>query len=169
MNFDLSSIFVNVFIISFPNIFKSLWLMWLFILFLIIRMIYYYIKLNKAGMFEIDRMTGSEFENYLSIFFKKLGYEVKQVGSSKGDYGADLIITKDNIVTAIQAKRHTSLIGIDAVREVLGSLKYYNCNEGIVITNNYFTKQAKFLAKVNNIKLWDRKVLIQKINDLSSK
>lgn len=118
-------------------------------------------------MYEIDRMSGDEFEVFLVSFFKKLDYQVKRVGSSKGDYGADLIISKNNLSIAVQAKRHNSSIGVDAVREVLGSLKIYNCSNGIVITNNYFTNQAKLLAKVNNIELWDRIALTKKILEVN--
>ena len=114
-------------------------------------------------MREVDKMNGSEFESFLGLIFKKSGYQVKQTGSPAGDYGADLIITKDGISIAVQTKRHKSIIGVDAVREVLGSIKMYNCSTGIVVTNNYFTNQAKILAKVNDIELWDRKILTQKI------
>ena len=115
-------------------------------------------------MFEIDKMNGTEFERYLELLFQKQGYKVIRVGSPEDDYGADLIITKDSLTTAIQAKRHNSLIGVDAVREVHGSIKMYNCKKGMVVTNSYFTDQAKILAKANDIELWDRKMLANKIS-----
>lgn len=159
MSLNLYPILLN----SLLDVLIMLWPIYIVVSLLIIRKVYYFIKLKKAGMYEIDRMSGGEFEVFLVSFFKKLDYQVKRVGSSKGDYGADLIISKNNLSIAVQAKRHNSSIGVDAVREVLGSLKIYNCSNGIVITNNYFTNQAKLLAKVNNIKLWDRNYLMQKI------
>ena len=36
----------------------------------------------------------------------------------------------------------------------------------MVITNSTFTKSAIELAKKNNVQLWDRKTLIEKIDDL---
>lgn len=120
------------------------------------------IKLSKAGIHEIDKMSGDDFEIYLSSLFSKSGYRVEHTGKI-GDYGADLIIEKDGIRIAVQAKRYKSHIGPDAIREVYSCLKLRNCTEGLVVTNNYFTKEAKVLADANNIKLWNRDKLVDEI------
>ena len=39
----------------------------------------------------------------------------------------------------------------------------YNCQFGMVVTNNYYTKMAKEKAKKLNITLWDRNDLINNI------
>ena len=114
-------------------------------------------------MFEIDKMDGPTFENFLAVLFQKSGYSVKRVGSFAGDYGADLIIEKDNLKSVVQAKRYKSLVGIDSVREALGAIKFYQCQTSMVVTNSYFTNQARKLALVNQITLWDRNVLTEKI------
>ncbi len=154
---------VNSFLVLLPKLILALWPIWTVCLFLLVFKLYQFYRFNKAGMGDIDKMNGNEFESFLGLIFKRNGYQVKQTGSPSGDYGADLIITKDGISVAVQAKRHNSVIGVDAVREVLGSIKMYNCSTGIVVTNNYFTSQSKILAKINNIELWDRKVLTQMI------
>lgn len=114
-------------------------------------------------MDKIDVMDGKTFENFLASLFQRKGYSVKQVGSSIGDYGADLVISKDGHIIAVQAKRHKSVIGVGAVREALGSIKMYKCSSGMVVTNSYFTKQAEKLANVNKIDLWDRNILANQI------
>ncbi len=44
-------------------------------------------------------------------------------------------------------------------------MKHYDCEEAIVITNNYFTNQAEILAEDNEVvTLWDRNKLIQMRN-----
>jgi len=126
-------------------------------------------KILKAGMTEIDKMDGRTFENFLAGLFTKMGYSVKQVGSFAGDYGADLIITKDNKVTAVQAKRYKSAVGVDAIREVLGSIKMYKCSNGLVVTNSFFTMQAKRLAQANDIELWDKYILANRILNTKNK
>lgn len=109
-------------------------------------------------------MTGKEFEDRLAILFRKLGYAVRVVGNQKGDYGVDLVIEKDNIKTAVQAKCYKKwLVGEGAVREVYTGKNYYDCQEGMVITNNYYSKMARNLARANNIKLWDRDDLIKSL------
>lgn len=166
-NIDLGSILLESLKTSVPVVFKSTWLLWaIILLFLFVKISYLFYqrrRLSKAGMNQIDVMDGKTFEDYLADLFQRMGYSVKQVGSFAGDYGADLIITKGGIITAVQAKRHKGLIGVDAVREVLGSIKMYKCNNGLVVTNSFFTKQAKKLAYSNNIELWDRNVLTDRI------
>jgi len=166
-NLDVGALIIQSLFSAIPMILKTLWPFWVaYSLFLIGKLalvLYKKHKLAKVGMNEIDKMDGKTFESYLATLFQKMGYSVKQVGSFAGDYGADLIITKEGNTIAVQAKRHKSLIGVDAVREALGSIKMYKCNGAMVVTNSYFTKQAKKLAKANSIELWNRFVLANKI------
>jgi|GEM_PF-1754056 len=119
-------------------------------------------KLSRAGIREIDIMSGNDFELFLFSLFSKLGYSVKHTGHI-GDLGSDLVIEKDGIKTAVQAKRYQQYVGPDAIREVNTVVKPRNCNLGMVVTNSHYTEEAKFLAKANNITLWDREDLINKI------
>lgn len=115
----------------------------------------HYKSLNKyprISMIEIDSMSGSEFEDFLADLFEKMGYIVNKTPLS-GDQGADMIMN-NNI--AVQAKNYSSKVGNKSVQEVVASLKYYNVNEGWVVTNNEFTKPAIKLARANNVKLIDK-------------
>ena len=53
-----------------------------------------------------------------------------------------------------------------AIQEAFAGKNYYNCDKVMVITNNYFTSSAIELAKINNVVLWDRNILKEKINEL---
>ncbi|MBE9096511.1 restriction endonuclease [Tychonema sp. LEGE 07203] len=116
--------------------------------------------LLDSGILEVDEMTGKEFENFLEIHFKKLGYIVNLTQDSQ-DYGADLVLYKDGAKTVFQAKRSKNPVGIKAVQEVAGAVRHYKGNKGRVITNNRFTENACKLAKSNDVELWDRKKLIE--------
>jgi HJR/Mrr/RecB family endonuclease len=107
-------------------------------------------------MYEIDIMTGKEFEKLLSLGFDKLDYAVKLTSETQ-DYGADLILYKDNIKIVVQAKRRKNVIGVNAVQEVVSAIRYYQADKGMVVTNNFFTRNAYNLARSNEIELWDRK------------
>jgi len=125
-------------------------------------------KIIKSGILEIDKMTGYEFEDFLSYFFKQLEYEVVEITGKSGDYGADLIIKdKKSKKIAVQAKRYKSKVSPKAVQEVCGALGYYDCDYGIVVTNNYLTSSAKKLARKNNIEVWERNKLIENLNFLN--
>ncbi len=112
---------------------------------------------------KVDRMTGIEFEEFLKVHFERLGCTAKMTKTS-GDYGADLIVSYKGRTIAVQAKRYHSKIGVKAVQEVIGSMRYYNADAGLVVTNSTYTPNAVNLANANDIILWDRNVLVQMMN-----
>ena len=116
----------------------------------------------KSGMSDIDAMTGREFEYYLHSFYTHMGYSSKMTRTS-GDYGADLVLTKDNTRIAVQVKHSKNKIGLSAVQEVIGARGHYSANKAWVITNSYFTKPAQDLATSNGVMLIDRDTLARQI------
>jgi restriction system protein len=108
-------------------------------------------------------MTGLEFEEYLGPLFEMQGYSAK-VTQGSGDYGADLVISKNGVKTVVQAKRYSSNIGVSAVQEIVAAKPFYHARKAMVVTNQYFTQQAKNLAKANGVQLVDRDSLIAMIN-----
>lgn len=119
-------------------------------------------RLSKAGMADIDKMNGKEFEKYLAVLFKKLGYKVKRT-SYQGDYGADLVIQKHDEKIVVQAKRYKKKVGLKAVQEAVASKDYYRCSKVMVVTNSQYTQPAINLAQANNVELWDRKKLVDMV------
>ena len=144
----------------------QMWYVWLILgLILIGRLIFYLLekqKLARSGIADIDKMDGKTFEKYLKVFFEKLGYKVERT-KYIGDYGADLVTINNGVKTVIQAKRYKNRVGIKAVQEVVASKGYYNCDKAMVVTNSYFTNQAKTLASRNKVELWDRKLLVKNL------
>lgn len=120
---------------------------------------------KKYTIEEIDVMSGIEFENLINELFIFYGFETKLTAKT-GDQGIDLVAKKGNTTIAIQAKRYSKSVGNHSVMEAIGGKKHYNADRVIVVTNNYFTESAKTLAKENNVDLWDRKVLAEKIEEL---
>ena len=118
-----------------------------------------YEVISKKDKLNLDNVnSGVEFENYLKYIFEELGYEVETTKAS-GDQGADLIITKGEVRTAVQAKFYSSTVGNKAVQEVVASMKFYNATNAMVVTNNYYTSGARELAKANGVSLWDKDML----------
>ena len=107
---------------------------------------------------EIDAMDGSTFELSVVDLLQVLGYEdVERIGGF--DEGADILATDEGERIAVQAKRHSTPVGISAVRRLIEGMKRCGCTKGLLITNSFFTEQAIELAEVCRIELWDRKVL----------
>ena len=105
-------------------------------------------KAFKYSLINVE--TGEEFELYLQNLFRELNYKVKHCGKS-GDQGGDLIVKKGNITYVIQAKYYTNKLDNTPIQEVVGAIRFYNANRGVVITNSTFTKKAIELANTNRI------------------
>ncbi|TMN23814.1 restriction endonuclease [Lentibacillus cibarius] len=116
-------------------------------------------KLRKSGMREIDKMSGRKFEEYLQAQLKTSGYNVKLTPAS-GDYGADLVLSSKGKKIIVQVKRYKKNVGVKAVQEIASAKSHYKADECWVITNSFFTEQAKKLAVTNHVKLIDRNQLM---------
>ncbi|MEK4365038.1 restriction endonuclease [Paenibacillus sp. FSL M8-0212] len=119
-------------------------------------------RLKKSGIAEIDQMDGTKFEHYLAYLFRSQGYKV-QVTKAVGDFGADLILSKDGKRISVQAKRYSKYVGIKAVQEAQSSVAYYGTAEAWVVSNSDYTSAAYELAKSNKVKLFNREALIEMI------
>lgn len=119
------------------------------------------ILLLSSTIDDIDIMEGYEFENYLKTLFFYAGFGAETTKKAK-DYGADIILTDENgSKIVVQAKRYNKKVGVKSVQEIMGAMSHYKANEGMVVTNSTFSFEAETLAKDNNIRLVDRKELIE--------
>jgi restriction system protein len=116
--------------------------------------------LFESGIDKVDDMSGMIFEEFLMEHFKHLGYTGYLTPRAE-NYGADLVLQKDSIKAVVQAKRWKNNVGTDAIQQVIEAVKHYGANKGLVVTNSSFTESAHELADSNGIELWDRKKLIQ--------
>ncbi|MFD2613523.1 restriction endonuclease [Paenibacillus gansuensis] len=117
-------------------------------------------RLRRSGIADIDKMDGHRFEHYLAQLFKFHGYR-SEVTKASGDYGADLVISKDGRKIVVQAKRYSAKVGIKAVQEAFAAIAHYGAAEAWVVTNNDYTDAAYALAKSNKVRLINREALIE--------
>lgn len=121
----------------------------------------YFIKTPPPSvtMKEIDKMTGLEFEAFVGNLYKQMGYKA-EVTQASNDYGADVIVMKDQIKTVIQVKNYKNPVGLGAVQEVNTAKGHYKADEAIIITSSpSYTAQAIREAKLLRIKLIARNEL----------
>lgn len=107
---------------------------------------------------------GLEFERYWAMILGDLGFEDVDITSSSGDYGIDVLGTKDDIKYGFQCKLYSENVGNFAVQQAFSGKEHYKCNVAVVVTNKYFTQPAQDQATDTKVLLWDRDVLIEKIN-----
>lgn len=113
-------------------------------------------------------MSPYDFEEFIAKLFNSQGYKT-EVTKKTGDYGVDVIAENGLEKIAIQCKKYQegNSVGNQTVQMFLGAmqLKDLKANRGIIITTSEFTKQAYMQAEGNNIELWNKNVLHQKVRE----
>lgn len=120
---------------------------------------------NSLTISDIDLLSGIEFEVIIANLFKGMGYATIQTKAS-GDQGIDLIVEKDGRKYGVQTKCYSNKVSNSAIQETVAGLAFYNCDKGIVVTNNYFTQSAIELARKNGVILWDRDTLKERLKSI---
>lgn len=116
-------------------------------------------RLRALRLSNIDSMSGLQFEQYIAEILRHKGYKRVTVTKGSGDFGVDILAEKDGVKYAIQVKRHSKPVSRRAISDAIGGLKHYQCQAAMVVTNNYFTRDAITLAKSNACQLIDRDLL----------
>jgi restriction system protein len=101
--------------------------------------------INRLLNARCDEMEGTEFEIYLAEIFTLLGYAVERLGGS-GDQGVDLILSRETIRIAVQAKCYSSPLGNTPVQEVYAGRVIHGCERWAVVTNSTFTSGGREAA-----------------------
>ncbi len=82
-------------------------------------------KITKYTIDDIDLMSGTEFEEFIALLFKKIGYS-SQVTKQSGDQGLDVIAIKNGSKIGIQAKCYSNTVGNAAIQEAVAGKSFYN-------------------------------------------
>jgi len=128
-----------------------------------------YKKMSKLNFNEVENLNPYDFEEWVASMFTAKGYSAKTTKKS-GDFGADVIAKYKDKKIAIQVKQYSGPVGMKAVQEALGGMKYYNCDEAWVVTNSAsFTPQAKDMADKTHVNLLNGDETIDFFYKLSNK
>jgi HJR/Mrr/RecB family endonuclease len=116
-------------------------------------------RINRLRSAKWEFLQGVPFEKFLEAIFIEWGYEVSTTKVT-GDQGVDLIVAKNGLKVAIQAKGYPgSTVGNSAVQEADTGMRFYQCHRSAVITNSTFTSAARKLADGVGCKLVDRDMI----------
>lgn len=103
-----------------------------------------------------------QFEKLIAAVYEQQGYSVQRFGGANPDGGIDLTLTKGTATFAVQCKHWKSWkIGVKQVREFLGALADRGIQNGIFVTLQEYTSEAKQLAARHQIQLIGEKELMQ--------
>lgn len=109
----------------------------------------------KSSLRVIDRMSGTEFEEYVAAQLRVAGWSVTPTGGT-GDFGVDLIAKRDGARMAVQCKRLAKAVGVAAVQQVVAGARQHGCSHTVVVTNQTFTTAARKLAATHRCRLVGR-------------
>ncbi len=125
-----------------------------------------FISCKKRGFSkDYDLMEGRDFEYFCADLLEKRGFLEVEVTKGSGDNGVDILAEKDGVTYAIQCKRYDEPVGVKAVQEAYAGRDYYDRMVGVVMSNQYFTKNAVDMARKLKIMLWDRGYLEEMIEE----
>lgn len=123
-------------------------------------------NVNKEFIDINSLSNGYAFEQYIADLLERLEYENIKTTQPSNDYGVDILAEKNGIIYAIQCKMYSYPVGNKAIQEVVSGKNFYDAHVAVVATNSVFTKNAKDLARSNNVLLWDKHVLEKMINSI---
>lgn len=112
----------------------------------------------RTDLRAIDAMSGVEFEGFVAAQLRTRGWSVGHTAGT-GDYGVDLIATKDGTRMAVQCKRQAKPVGVAAVQQVVSGAAHHGCRQTVVVTNQAFTRAARQLATTHRCRLVGREQL----------
>ena len=112
-----------------------------------------------AGM--CDKLTGTEFEEYVALLLKDHYYRHIELTKGSGDQGVDILCERNGKTYAIQCKNYAGAVGNFAVQEAYAGAEYYGCEIAVVICPGTFSRGAIELAETTGVTLWDGERLTQ--------
>lgn len=80
-------------------------------------------KVLKAGLQnKFEDFDPFDFEDFVAQLFRDNGFRVEQTPRTR-DYGADLIVEKDDERIAVQIKRHRNPVGVRHINDVIAATR----------------------------------------------
>lgn len=118
-------------------------------------------KFLKAALkVRFQGISPYDFEDFLAKLFKDNSYTISPTKYS-GDYGADLILNKDGLLTVVQVKRYHQdhKVGVQDVNQVIGAARYYKADQIMIVTTSKLTEPAMELCRKAKVFVWDWEIL----------
>lgn len=108
---------------------------------------------------ELDKLDGWEFEKWCAEWLKRNGFVDVVVTSGSGDYGADVLCSKNGLTYAVQCKKYSGKVPYRAVEEVVCAMNYYHTHRAMIFTNSVLTAQASEAANKLGVIVYDSDII----------
>lgn len=109
-------------------------------------------KIHKDLRKQLLQMPPQKFEELIRLLLEQMGFEETKTTPYANDQGVDVRgVLRSNplseVKVAIQAKRWTKNVGAGVVRDLRGSLRVADSEQGLIITPGNFTPAAQLEAR----------------------
>lgn len=129
---------------------------------------------NKSSIAPKERPVTKDFigndpykyEEYIKGLLRNAGFTAKRTKSS-GDFGVDVVASKNGKTFAIQCKLYNRPVGTKAIQEIVSGRLFYKADFGVVVSDNSFTDAAKVLARRSGVVLAHHNRLVLKLKNLA--
>ena len=72
----------------------------------------------------MDELEGHDFEFFCADLLRAQGFIDVEVTRGSGDFGVDILAEKDGVTYAVQCKRYSGPVGVEAVLRTYGGQAY---------------------------------------------
>ena len=112
------------------------------------------VQIQKDLRKQLLNMAPQKFEELIRLLLEQMGFEETETTPYSNDKGVDVRgVLRSNplsiVKVAIQAKRWTNNVGARVVRDLRGSLKVADSEQGLIITPSDFSSGAKEEAQAS--------------------
>ena len=112
------------------------------------------VQIQKDLRKQLLNMAPQKFEELIRLLLEQMGFEETETTPYSNDKGVDVRgVLRSNplsvVKVAIQAKRWTANVGAGVVRDLRGSLKVADSEQGLIITPSDFSSGAKEEAQAS--------------------
>jgi HJR/Mrr/RecB family endonuclease len=105
---------------------------------------------------ELRSIDWFQFEKVIAILYEYRGCRVERRGGANPDGGIDLVLHKNGKRAAVQCKRWRAWkVGVRHVREFFGGMKAEGFDDGIFVTLQGYSNEAREFAEAHNMKVLD--------------
>lgn len=119
-------------------------------------------KVLSSGIEDCDGMSGSQFEQRISVTLEALGAHIEQAAGGRRDGGADIVaVGDDGVRIVLQCKCFIDLVGYDAVQQAYTARDLVGAHRAAVVTNSYLSAYAISRSHELGVEVWDRDYLVE--------
>lgn len=113
---------------------------------------------------KMDGLNGYEFEDYVARLLKKCHFDHVVQTDKDDDGGLDVLAEFNHVKYGFQCKHYKKRqVNRKVLKTTADGARYYHVQKPVVITNRYFSQNARDYQKFFNVELWDRSKLIRLI------